>query len=418
MYMDILNKEIIPKIDLDKYNYDLPKNRIANFPLEDRSKSKLLYFNKRTQEIKHKLFSDLPGLIHPRSLLIFNNTKVIAARLNMIKDTGGSAELLCVEPSGNIPDPQIAMSQKKESIWVCIVGGKRIKEGKMLHSADNTLKAEILKRFDNKALVRFFWEIDSTFAQIIETIGNVPLPPYIKRAPEKSDKERYQTVYANYDGSVAAPTAGLHFTDDIIHQIRQKGNTLVNVTLHVGPGTFKPIESQDIADHDMHREMISVEKNEIVRIIDHLETNPNSKIIAIGTTSVRTIETLYWIGIKLHYEETLSTVGNEIILNQWEPYRLMDKYKSIDSISSFRAIVEYLNENKSNRIIARTKLFIMPGYQFGVINGIITNYHLPKSTLILLVASFLKDDIWKSIYQEALKNNYRFLSYGDSSFLL
>jgi S-adenosylmethionine:tRNA ribosyltransferase-isomerase len=416
--MGVLNKGIIPSIELEKYNYDLPKEKIANFPLEDRSKSKLLYFNRRTQEIRHKIFSDLPGLIPPRSLLIFNNTKVIAARLNMLKDTGGSAELLCIEPSGNIRDPQIAMSQKKESIWVCIVGGKRITQGKELHSADHTLKAEILERFDNKAHVRFNWKIDASFAQIIEMIGNVPLPPYIKRDAEESDKLRYQTVYANYDGSVAAPTAGLHFTDDIIHQIRQKGNTLVNVTLHVGPGTFKPIESEDIADHDMHKEMISVEKDEIIRVIEHLKTNPNSRIIAIGTTSVRTIETLYWIGVKLHYQEELNTAGNEILLDQWEPYRLMNEYKLIDAISSFRALLEHLNESALNKIISRTKLFIMPGYQFGVIKGIITNYHLPKSTLILLVASFLKDDNWIDIYQEALNNKYRFLSYGDSSFLL
>jgi len=411
-------KQIIPKIDLDEYNYYLPKDKIANYPLDDRSESKLLFFNRESLEIKHKVFKELPSLIPPNSLLIFNNTKVIAARINMIKDTGGTAELLCIEPSGKTRDPQIAMAQKNESIWICLVGGKRINVGKLLSSENQILKAEILERFDNKALVRFFWDIDASFAGIIDMVGNVPLPPYIKREPVESDKDRYQTIYAHHDGSVAAPTAGLHFTDVVIQQILDAGNKMVNVTLHVGPGTFKPIDKNDITEHDMHREMISVEKDEIMKIIDHLTLYPEARIIAVGTTSVRTIETLYWLGVKIMFGEVINEKDSEITLEQWDSFLLTDKYGSIDAITALKALLKYINESDLDRIIARTKLFIMPGYHFGVINALITNYHMPKSTLILLVASFLKGDNWKKLYQEALEKNYRFLSYGDSSFFL
>ncbi len=409
---------MIPKIDLEKYNYKLPKDRIADFPLEDRSKSKLLCVNKENGAIIHKVFSDLPGLIPQNSLLIFNNTKVIAARLNMQKDTGGKAELLCIEPSGITRDPQIAMQHRGESNWICIVGGKKINTGRILISENNLLKAEIMDRYDNKALVRFFWETNDPFAYIIERSGCVPLPPYIKREPVESDKERYQTVYANYDGSVAAPTAGLHFTEDIMKEIAAKGISSHNVTLHVGPGTFKPIESTNISSHDMHREMIIVGKKEIQNICGHLKKYEEPRIIAVGTTSVRTIETLYWLGAKLFYGENLDMDDSEIILKQWTSYEITHKYGMPKAIDSYRKLLEFMENEELSSLIARTKLFIVPGYKFGVINGILTNYHLPKSTLILLVAAFLGDDLWRRSYEEALDKKYRFLSYGDSSLLL
>ncbi len=408
----------IPEINLEKYVYHLPKVRIADYPLADRSESKLLCVSRKDKTIKHYIFKDLPELLPENSLLIFNDTKVIPARLHMKKETGGSVELLCIEPSGDTWDPQIAMQQKKESHWVCIVGGKKIKPGKMLHSIKGEFHAEIIKRFKNKAEVRFFWDSDDTYAEIIAKLGSIPLPPYIKREPVESDKEYYQTVYANYDGSVAAPTAGLHFTNDILKQIEAKNNQRVNVTLHVGPGTFKPIDSNNISSHNMHREMISINKQEIENILTYLESQANPKVIAIGTTSVRTIETIYWLGARILFGEPVKFHNGEFILEQWEPYEIMQKYGFPNPKNSLSTLLDYIKKNHVTNIIGRTKLFIVPSYHFGIVNGIITNYHLPKSTLILLVAAFLGDNLWKQAYDEALRNDYRFLSYGDSSFLM
>ena len=409
---------IIPEINLEKYNYHLPKDKIADYPLADRSKSKLLCVSRKDKTIKHYIFKDLTELLPENSLLIFNDTKVIAARLQMIKETGGAAELLCVEPYGDTCDPQIAMQQKKESYWICIVGGKRIKPGKILHSINGTFHAEIVKRFENKAEVRFFWDTNDTYAEIISKLGSIPLPPYIKRKPVESDKERYQTVYANYDGSVAAPTAGLHFTDDILNQIEAKNIKKVNVTLHIGPGTFKPIDSDNISSHDMHREMISINKHEIESILTYIESQTKTKIIAVGTTSVRTIETIYWLGAKIFFGEPLNFQNGEFILEQWDPYKIVRKHGIPNPKDCLTALLDYIKKQQTTNIIGRTKLFIVPGYHFGIINGIITNYHLPKSTLVLLVAAFIGDDLWEQAYNEALNNDYRFLSYGDSSFLM
>ena len=411
-------QNMIPKIDLEKYDYDLPQEKIASFPLDDRSSSKLLCVSRKEKEIEHRVFRDLPGLLPDNSLLVFNNTKVIAARLPMLKETGGSAELLCVEPYGEIRDPQIAMQDKKRSRWICIVGGKKINTGKVLHSADESLHAEITERFGNKAVVIFFWDENITFADIIGKAGKVPLPPYIKRKPVESDKVRYQTVYADLEGSVAVPTAGLHFTPDVLKKIDRTGTKRLYVTLHVGPGTFKPIDENDISRHDMHREMISVDKSSIEEIKDHLLKNDGLGIICVGTTSVRTIETLYWLGAKIYNGENPNIQNNEFILEQWESYDLYNKYGKVSSARAFSSLLDYLEKEGLNGIIARTKLFIVPGYDFGVVDGIITNYHMPKSTLILLVAAFLGDDLWKEAYRQALENNYRFLSYGDSSFLM
>lgn len=413
-----MNREdLIPDINLQKYDYDLPQEKIANFPLDDRSSSKLLCVSKKNEKIEHKVFRELPELLRDDSMLIFNNTKVIAARLPMQKETGGAAELLCVEPYGEIRDPQIAMQNRKRSNWICIVGGKKVHTGKVLHSADGSLHAEITKRFANKAIVSFFWDENTTFADMIEKIGKVPLPPYIKRKPVESDKDRYQTVYADPEGSVAAPTAGLHFTPEVLSDIDSKGIKRLYVTLHVGPGTFKPIDEKDISRHDMHREMISVDKSTIIEIKDHLINNNGKDIICVGTTSVRTIETLYWLGAKIYYGETPDIQNTEFILEQWESYEINAEYGKIGAAESFSALLDYIEMEKLNGIIARTKLFIVPGYDFGVVKGIITNYHMPKSTLILLVAAFLGDDLWKKAYGEALEKDYRFLSYGDSSFL-
>jgi S-adenosylmethionine:tRNA ribosyltransferase-isomerase len=411
----IIKNKIIPEIDLEKYNYVLPKHRIAEFPLENRCQSKLLCVNKKTGVISHRIFKDIAYLIPNESLIIFNNTKVIPARLNLIKETGGAVELLCVEPSGATRDPQIAMQDRSESKWVCIVGGKKVTIGKVLQSVNKELFAEIIERYENKAIVRFFWKSGESFAEIIEKIGSVPLPPYIKREPVKIDNERYQTCYANYNGSVAAPTAGLHFTKDIINSIANNRNTLANVTLHVGPGTFKPIDSSDIICHDMHNEMIIVQKAEIEKILNYLRSNEKPSVIAVGTTSVRTIETLYWIGT-LYYHDKLIINDGEVFLDQWLPYEIVKESKVLNAVDSFQSLLEFMVLNSIDVLKARTKLFIIPGYDFRVVTGIITNFHMPKSTLILLVAAFLGDELWRESYRVALGSDYRFLSYGDSSF--
>lgn len=412
--MNILNN--LPDINLLDFDYILPKDKIAEYPLGDRASSKLLYCNTELKNIEHYKFCEITELIPQNSLLVFNSTKVICARLKMQKPSGGKCELLLVDALLPSADPALVMSAKGQCTWQCIIGGRHVNEGLILTtSADSAinLKAHIRKREFNYGVVDFEWETNISFSELISIIGDIPLPPYIERNTELSDLERYQTVYANAEGSVAAPTAGLHFTDEIIQAIRQKGIGITEVVLHVGPGTFLPISGNSIAEHIMHDELAVVDKSSILSIIDNLQKRKN--IIAVGTTSVRTLESLYWLGVKFIINKTSNS--NIFNLEQSEPYQLADIAKSISAVESYSAIIKYLDSHNLSQFSFRTKLFIVPSYGFKIINGIITNYHLPKSTLILLVAAFTGKDIWRKIYNTALENNYRFLSYGDSSFL-
>ena len=399
-----MNK-IIENISLSDFDYELPKELIALYPTENRSGSRLLYYSAEINKITHHNFSDICDLIPENSLLILNKTKVIQARLMMTKPTGGNVELLLVEPMFPSTDPVLTLANKSNCIWECIIGGKRVNEGMILKSADDSisLTAEIISRESNTGKVGFSWNADLTFSEIISKTGKVPLPPYIERSDNDSDKDRYQTVFAKDEGSIAAPTAGLHFTDEILTMLSSKGISMAELTLHVGPGTFVPVSDDDVSAHKMHSEQIFVTLESVQSILDSLKSG--KKIICVGTTSVRTLESLYWFGIQLIREEKYKTT---IDISQWEPY---ESDTEISPVSALRAIEEMMIGMNIESISGRTSIMIVPGYKFRLVNGLITNFHLPRSTLILLVAAFAGQMQWRKIYESAIDEKYRFLSY-------
>jgi S-adenosylmethionine:tRNA ribosyltransferase-isomerase len=410
-----MNREnYIPRIDLEKFDYELPAERIAEFPEKARHGSRLLVST--PDAVSHKYFYEINDFLPEDSLLVVNNTKVIAARLLMKKSTGGRAELLVTDPAAPSADPQVVMQARRQCRWECIVGGKRLREGAVLSPAAQPqgieLTARIISRMDNRAVVEFDWlPADMTFADVVSAAGKVPLPPYIRRDAVESDKESYQTVYAEKEGSVAAPTAGLHFTKEILGRLSDKNIRRCDLVLHVGPGTFRPIDARDIAAHDMHSEQIFVSRYSMVQIIDALSAG--KRIIATGTTSVRTLESLYWHGAKIIAGEA----GEKPDIAQWDPYRLAALGNLPDAAEAMQAVLAEIKKSGSEFANGRTRLFIVPGYEFRIVDVLITNFHLPKSTLILLVAAFAGEERWRSIYKEALANGYRFLSYGDSSLI-
>lgn len=411
------NINYLPDINLNDFDYELPKSKIAEYPLAKRSDSKLLFTDVNLNRIEHYTFDNIVQLLPKDSHLVFNSTKVISARLLLQKPSGGKCELLLVDALKPASETALVMSSKGNCRWNCMVGGRNINEGIILHNINQEkfeLQAKVIKRESNYGEVEFTWDNQYTFAELIAEIGLIPLPPYINHQADEFDKERYQTVYAKYDGSVAAPTAGLHFTDDIIQKLDSLRIRRSELALHVGPGTFLPVVNNNVSEHTMHDEMFIVNKSTILAILESMAEK--KKIIAVGTTSVRTLETLYWAGVKMLKNEF--NPESELMLNQDEPYRLMNYAKSISPLESYQSIIEYLAHFNRATFSGRTKLFIMPKYDYKVIDGIITNFHLPKSTLILLVAAFTGNELWRKIYNSALENNYRFLSYGDSSFLL
>ena len=402
----------IQKINLEEYNYNLPKEKIALFPLEERDKSKLLVAYSKTQKIIHSNFFEIDQYIPEGSLILVNSTKVIHARIFLNKSTGGKVELLCVHPLKPSIDPQLTMQTAGKCVWNCIVGGRNVRENMVLKDSHNILTAKILSRKDNYADVEFSFNPDNSFAEVLSEIGKIPLPPYINRDASAIDEDRYQTVYSRVQGSVAAPTAGLHFTDRVIDKLKAKNVIFDELILHVGPGTFVPID-KDVEQHDMHEERFFVSSSTIENIISNIGSG--AKIIATGTTTLRTLETLYWIGVKSHYENYV--LDGSVFLNQFEPYELSEKYPEISFVDAFTAILKQLQSSNTEFITGTTKLFIVPGYQIKTADALITNFHLPKSTLILLVSAFI-GEFWQEIYNEALAQNYRFLSYGDSSLLI
>lgn len=403
-------------INLKDYTYNLPDEKIAFFPSDKRDESKLLVARTNKQTIEDRNFKDVIDILSPDTFLIANHTKVIAARLLVQKSSGGNAEILLLEPIKPSFDPQIAMQAKGESTWNAIIGGRKIKAGtKLFFKSDNIqIEADILEKNGNEAIVRLNWSEKISLAEVLDEIGKIPLPPYIKRTANQEDKLRYQTVFANNPGSVAAPTAGLHFTNEIIDKLQQKGVKFSTLTLHVGAGTFKPINSENISDHDMHSELIIIEKSLIQDIRDFLASSKNN-IISVGTTATRSLETLYWIACKTYLGKF--SHKNDLLLDQWESFELA-KLTLPTKLEAFESLVKYMESNNLSQIIGKTKLLILPGYQFRLIYGLFTNFHAPDSTLILLVATFLGQNFWKNIYDHALNSNYRFLSYGDSSLLL
>lgn len=401
----------IENIRIEGYNYNLHEERIAKFPLEKREQSKLLFLHKN--QISEKKFSEIPDLLPENSFLVFNETKVIQARLLFRKSTGAMIEIFCLEPVVPSGDFQIAFQQKPPVTWKCLVGNaKRWKEEDLvaeLHQEGQLvkLKARKIEKLSDFFLVEFSWEpYDLSFSEVIESSGLVPLPPYLNREAVASDKERYQTVYARYDGSVAAPTAGLHFTDSILRNLEQKGIVSDKVTLHVGAGTFKPVIADTAAEHKMHTEKIVVG----LPFLENLIQNPNRYIIPVGTTSMRTLESLYWLAKRVLKND------HSMVVDQWDPYNSSDD-DDLSPDEALRILTEYLKDRNLNELKAETRLMIAPGYQFKYARGIITNFHQPKSTLLLLVAALL-GDVWKEAYKFALDHDFRFLSYGDSCLFL
>lgn len=397
-------------MDSQLYTYELPEERIAKYPLPERDASKLLVF--RNHNIEESIFRNVGSFLPEGAMLVFNNTKVIRARLAMHKSTGANIEVFCLEPT--LPsDVQQAFAVTDVTEWKCIVGNsKKWKEGQITHSLtingkEVVLCAERLSSADNTSIVRFTWNDNSyTFAEIIEHAGVTPIPPYLNRETEDIDNTRYQTVYSEHKGSVAAPTAGLHFTNSILDEIKANGHELVNLTLHVGAGTFKPIQTANVKDHVMHSEHIVVTKESVLSILNNAKAG--KKLIAVGTTSVRTLESLYWLGVKHLQKQSIDTLA------QWDAYNLP---QNISLVNSFSALLEYLNEYDLEEIHSATQIMIVPGYNMRVVDGLITNFHQPHSTLLLLIAAVVGED-WHRIYDYALSHDFRFLSYGDSSLLM
>lgn len=394
------------KIQISDYNYILPDNRIADFPLEKRDESKLLIYKKK--QIQDAVFLNLPNYLDPESYIVFNNTRVVRARLCFFKENGRKVEVFCLESTEF--EPTQAMMQKHNSKWLCFIGGARKwKTNTQLKlEIGNTILYAVKREQVGKAyIVEFSWEPSvKYFAEILEIFGNIPLPPYIKRLAESSDSERYQTVYAKNKGSVAAPTAGLHFTESLLQRLKNEKHIIEELTLHVGAGTFKPVEAETIIDHEMHNEWIDFE----ISTLENLSKS-TKKCIAVGTTSMRTLESIYWLGVKCILNPKIEI--NELTIKQWDAFNLPQNY---DPKIAIEALLGWANRNKLKNISTQTQLLIAPGYSFKLCTALITNFHQPKSTLLLLIAAILGDS-WKEIYKHALDNDYRFLSYGDSSLL-
>ncbi|WP_338158507.1 S-adenosylmethionine:tRNA ribosyltransferase-isomerase [uncultured Phocaeicola sp.] len=398
-------------IKINDYNYPLPEERIAKFPLPVRDQSKLLVYRKG--EISETVFTSLPNYLESGSLMIFNNTKVIQARLHFRKETGALIEIFCLEPI-QPNDYALNFQQTQHAAWLCMIGNlKKWKEGSL--QKELTVKGKPLTLTATRGAchgtshwVDFTWNNDEvTFADILEVFGELPIPPYLNRETQESDKETYQTVYSKIKGSVAAPTAGLHFTQRVLDSLAEKGIDLEEVTLHVGAGTFKPVKSEEIEGHEMHTEYISINRRTIEKLLAH-----QGEAIAVGTTSVRTLESLYYIGTTISQHPDASQ--EELHVKQWQPY---ETSSSLSTIEALQQILNYMERHQLETLHTSTQIIIAPGYEYKIVKKMITNFHQPQSTLLLLVSAFVKGN-WKSIYDYALSHDFRFLSYGDSSLLI
>lgn len=407
-------KEIMEEtkhIRISDYDYPLPDERIAKFPLPERDSSKLLVY--RHGEVSEDHFTSLPQYLKPGMLMVFNNTKVIQARLHFRKETGALIEVFCLEPYSPADYAQ-NFQQTETCSWLCMIGNlKKWKEGVLrkemtVNGRDLILCAERGEAVGTSHAVRFSWNDSSvTFSDILECMGELPIPPYLNRETQESDKKTYQTVYSKIKGSVAAPTAGLHFTERVLSALDNAGIEREELTLHVGAGTFKPVKSEEIEGHDMHTEYISVRRSTIEKLIAH-----NGEAVAVGTTSVRTLESLYYIGLKLEKDMDLSEEGLHV--NQWEPY---EEASGLSTVRALQNIVDWLDRHGIETLHTSTQIIIAPGYKYHIVKAMVTNFHQPKSTLLLLVSAFVNGD-WHRIYDYALSHDFRFLSYGDSSLLI
>jgi S-adenosylmethionine:tRNA ribosyltransferase-isomerase len=398
------------EIHIRDYDYLLPEDRIAKFPLAKRDTSKLLIYEKG--HISHTIFRKIVKYIPATDLLVFNNTRVIQSRFIFKKPTGAFIEIFCLEPS-EPADYKQSLQNTHQVTWQCLIGNaKRWKSGVLIKSALHqnkkiTILAEKLEKTDNAWSVRFTWEPETyTFADILTTAGLIPIPPYLKREPVPEDQITYQTVYSSVDGSVAAPTAGFHFTHEIIEELKNKGVSQLELTLHVGAGTFRPVLATEIHEHTMHSEHIFFRKDDLKKLSAH-----EGKITAVGTTSARTLETIYWLGCKIKQKGNMDP--QFLYLDQWEDRNLIPLSKDV----ILETLLEYSEKNKINDFHGITRLMIIPGYRYHMVDRIITNFHQPKSTLLLLISGFIGED-WKKVYEYAMNHDFRFLSYGDSSLLI
>lgn len=399
---------MIPQIRIDDYDYPLPDERIAKYPLERRDSSKLLEY--RDGKVSEHIFRDIPDILPSDAIMVFNDTKVVPARLNFQRETGAHIEVFCLEPVFPA-EYNMVFSRTDSCRWKCIVGNVKKWKGDILtlYNPDNTpevcrmdLKASLVERDGETSVVEFTWNGSYPFSRVLEICGSIPIPPYLNRDTEAIDLERYQTLYAKFRGSVAAPTAGLHFTREVLDRIKAKGIDMETVCLHVGAGTFLPVKSSEISGHTMHREPFVVRKD----FIEDLRRG-GRPVVAVGTTSVRTLESLYYAGVECIEQGHPSDIG------QWMPYQKEYPYSLEEALD---AILEYLDSNGLDELKVGTRIIIVPGYRFKVVDILVTNFHQPKSTLLLLISAFVDGD-WRTIYDYALSHDFRFLSYGDSSVL-
>lgn len=398
-------------IKISEFNYPLPDERIAKFPLTERDQSKLLVY--RGGKVSEDVFTSLPNYLEAGELMIFNNTKVIQARLHFRKETGAQIEVFCLEPV-EPNDYVLAFQATGKCAWLCMIGNlKKWKEGALSREVEVdgriiTLTATRGECRGTSHWITFEWNDDTvTFADLLEVVGELPIPPYLNRETQESDKKTYQTVYSKIKGSVAAPTAGLHFTEKVLAALDAAGIEREELTLHVGAGTFKPVKSEEIEGHEMHTEYISVNRRTIEKLIAH-----EGRAIAVGTTSVRTLESLYYIGVTISRNPDASQ--EELHVQQWMPY---DETIRLTSVEALQEILDYLDRHGMETLHTSTQIIIAPGYEYKVVKKIVTNFHQPQSTLLLLVSAFVKGD-WRTIYDYALAHDFRFLSYGDSSLLI
>jgi len=404
--------EQVKSISTNDYAYNLPDDKIAKYPLAERDQSKLLIW--KNGQILDEHFQKLPEYLPANSLLVFNNTKVIRARLHFLKETGAKIEIFCLDPI-DPADYQVAFQTIQSCVWKCMIGnqkkwkGDRLRKIIRIDETDIELCVEQTEPENDKSLIRISWNNpDFEFSHIIEHAGSLPIPPYLNRETEQSDLERYQTVYSKIKGSVAAPTAGLHFTEKVFNHLEQKGHQLAELTLHVGAGTFQPVKSETISGHEMHSEHFYIRRDFLNQLLQH-----SGKIIAVGTTSVRTLESLYWLGVHAIKNPDLNCT--DLKVSQWEAYLETGEQPKIRE--ALNGLIGLLDRNQTDFLSASTQIIIAPGYQFRIVDGLITNFHQPQSTLLLLISAYLGDE-WRKIYDHALANNYRFLSYGDSNLYL
>lgn len=421
-----MNSNYPQHIKIKDYSYELPEERIAQYPLKERDDSKILIY--KDGQITESMYKNAAAFLPSSSFLIFNETKVIHARLLMRKITGAQIEVFCLEPSEQYASVELAMQQTSPVYWKCMVGGAaKWKDGQTI-SVEIPLKngnklclfAEKVERKEQTFLLKFSWklsefsgkEVPLMFSEVLHLVGKLPLPPYMHRKAEESDELRYQTIFAKEEGSVAAPTAALHFTPAILESFKEKGINYDFLTLHVGAGTFKPVKSEEMEGHDMHAEWMEISKD-LIEVIIH-KKKKGDKIIAVGTTSCRSLESLYWVGVRMQKGEWEEDVfSRDISIPQWYPYQNEVK---INWEEALKTVLEYLKAHSLSRLITKTQIIIAPGYEYRVIDGIFTNFHQPQSTLLLLVAALIGEG-WKQVYDYAFKNDFRFLSYGDGCLL-